>query len=166
MLLDLILAGLIIFAVAQGFNRGLLPTLFAIVGYLGGGLLGLFLAKEFSGDWKGIVSIVALYLVAIFLGAQLGSWALQKIGAGVHKKVLFGPFKFVDSILGGAFALLQVVIIAVIVLTVIDYLPWKLPHDLIADSAIYNNVRDLNLLSFQISDLLQSVSSHLDRLKS
>ena len=166
MLLDLILAGLIIFSVAQGFNRGLLPTLFAIVGYLGGGLLGLFLAKEFSSDWKGIVSIVALYLVAIFLGAQLGSWALQKIGAGVHKRALFGPFKFIDSILGGAFALLQVVIIAVIVLTVIDYLPWKLPHDLIADSAIYENVRDFNLLSFQISDLLQSVSSHLDRLTS
>ena len=79
MILDLILAGLIIFAIAQGFNRGLLPTLFALIGYLGGGVVGLFAAKEFSGDWSGVVSIVALYLVAIFAGAQLGSWLMAKI---------------------------------------------------------------------------------------
>ena len=43
MILDLILAGVIIFAIAQGFNRGLVPTLFAVIGYLGGGALGIFL---------------------------------------------------------------------------------------------------------------------------
>ena len=166
MILDLILGGLLIFAIAQGFNRGLVPTLFAILGYLGGGALGLIAAKEFSSEWRGLVSIILLYLFAIFAGAQFGSWAMGKIGSGIHKRFLFGPFKFLDSILGGLLALAQFVIVSVVVLTVIDYLPWKLPHELISGSRIYAATADLNLLSFQISDLLKSVSSHLDQLKS
>ena len=166
MILDLILAGLIIFAIAQGFNRGLLPTFFALIGYLGGGVVGVFAAKEFSGDWSGVVSIVALYLVAIFAGAQLGSWLMAKVGAGFRKRVLFGPLKFLDSVLGGALALIQVAIFATVVLTIINYLPWGLPHDLIEDSRIYESVAGFNLLSFQIEDLLRSASSHLDQLKS
>ncbi|MFM7776739.1 MAG: CvpA family protein [Actinomycetota bacterium] len=166
MILDLILAGLIIFAIAQGFNRGLLPTLFALIGYLGGGVVGLFAAKEFSGEWNGVVSIVALYLLAIFAGAQLGSWLMAKVGAGFRKRILFGPLKFLDSVLGGALALFQVVIFAAIVLTFINYLPWGLPNNLIEDSRIYESVAGFNLLSFQIEDLLRSVSSHLDQLKS
>ena len=166
MILDLILASLIIFAIAQGFNRGLLPTLFALIGYLGGGLLGIFAAKEFSGDWNGVLSIVGLYLVAMFAGAQFGSWLMAKVGAGFRNRVLFGPLKFLDSVLGGALALIQVTIFAAIVLTIINYLPWELPHNLIEDSRIYESAAGFNLLSFRIEDLLESVSSHLDQLKS
>ena len=166
MLLDLILAGLIIFAIAQGFNRGLMPTLLSVIGYLGGGVAGLYGAKYLTSDWSGLTSIIALYLFAIFAGAQLGMFVMRKVGAGIHKKILFGPFKFLDSVLGGALALIQVAIFAAIVLTVIDYSPWELPHQLIEDSRIYESVSGFNLLAFQISDLLQSVSSHLDQLKS
>jgi uncharacterized membrane protein required for colicin V production len=166
MILDLILAGLMIIAIAQGFNRGLIPTLFAVLGYLGGGLLGLFAAKEITSDWSGLVTVIVTYLVAIFAGAQLGSYLATKVGAGIRKQVLFGPFKFLDSILGGALALLQIVILAAIVIKIVDYLPWKIPHNIIADSEIYQYFSGLNLLAFQISDLLKSVSSHLDQLRS
>jgi hypothetical protein len=166
MILDLILAGLIIFAIAQGFNRGLLSTLFALIGYLGGGVIGLFAAKEFSSDWIGVVSIVGFYLVAIFAGAQLGSWLSAKVGSGFRKRLLLGPLKFFDSVLGGALALIQTAIFAAIVLTIINYLPWELPNNLIEDSRIYESVDGFNLLSFQIEDLLESVSLHLDQLKS
>jgi uncharacterized membrane protein required for colicin V production len=165
-ILDLFLTGLIIFAIAQGFNRGFVPTLFALLGYLGGGALGLFVAKELSSEWIGIVSIVGLYLSAIFVGAQVGSWLMAKFGKDFRKRVLSGPVKFLDSLLGGALALVQVVIFAVIVLKIIDFLPWEFPHNWIADSQIYEGVSSFNLLSFQIEDLLQSISSHLDLLKS
>ncbi len=166
MILDLILAGVIIFAIAQGFNRGLVPTLFAVIGYLGGGALGIFVAREVSSDWVGITSTVALYLFAIFAGAQIGSWFLAKLGKGFRKSVLFGPFKFLDSLLGGALALIQVAIFTAIILTITNYLPLELPINLIKDSRIYESVSGFNLLSFRIEDLLQSISSHLDRLKS
>ena len=166
MIVDLILAGLIIFAIAHGFNRGFLPTLFALIGYLGGGILGLFAAKEITQDWSSLVTLVGIYLVAIFLGAQIGSWLMAKVGAGVRKQVLFGPFRFLDSILGGALALLQLAILAALVLTIMNYLPWQSARTAIGDSSIFNYFADLNLLSFQISDLLKSVSSHLDQLRS
>lgn len=166
MILDLILAGLIIFAIAQGFNRGLLPTLFALIGYLGGGFLGLFAAKEFSNEWSGILSIVGFYLFAIFAGSQLGSWLMAKVGSGLRKRLLLAPLKFLDSVLGGALALIQTAIFAAVVLTIINYLPWELPNNLIENSRIYESVAGFNLLSFQIEDLLESVSSHLDQLKS
>jgi uncharacterized membrane protein required for colicin V production len=165
MILDLILAGLIIFAIAQGFNRGLLPTLFALIGYLGGGVVGLFAAKELSSDWSGVVSIVGFYLVSIFAGAQIGSWLMAKVGSGFRKRLLLGPLKFLDSVLGGALALIQITIFAAIVLTIINYLPWELPNNLIEDSRIHESVVGFNLLSFRIEDLLESVSSHLDQLK-
>jgi uncharacterized membrane protein required for colicin V production len=166
MILDLVLTGLIIFAIAQGFNRGLIPSLFAFIGYFGGGALGFVAAKEFSSEWNGVISIVSLYLVAIFTGAQFSSWLMAKFGKGLRKGVLFGPFKFLDSLLGGALALIQVAIFAAIVLTIINYLPWGLPHSLIVESRIYESISGFNLLSFQIEDLLQSISSHLDQLKS
>ncbi|MFZ8872115.1 MAG: CvpA family protein [Candidatus Nanopelagicaceae bacterium] len=166
MILDLILAGLIIFAIAQGFNRGLLPTLFALIGYLGGGVIGLLAAKELSSDWSGVVSIVGFYLFAIFAGSQLGSWLMAKVGSGLRKRLLLGPLKFLDSVLGGGLALIQTAIFAALVLTIINYLPWELPNNLIEDSRIYESVAGFNLLSFQIEDLLESVSSHLDQLKS
>jgi uncharacterized membrane protein required for colicin V production len=163
MIVDLILAGLMIIAIAQGFNRGFLPTVFAVIGYLGGGILGLFAAKEITQNWSSLFTLIGVYLVSIFLGAQIGSWIAEKVGASVRKGALFGPFKFLDSILGGALALVQIVILAAIVLTIIDYLPWS--HSLIKDSEIFKYFSGLNLLSFQISDLLKSVSSHLDQLK-
>jgi uncharacterized membrane protein required for colicin V production len=163
MIVDLILAGLMIIAIAQGFNRGFLPTVFAVIGYLGGGILGLFAAKEITQNWSSLFTLIGVYLVSIFLGAQIGSWIAGKVGTSVRKGALFGPFKFLDSILGGALALVQIVILAAIVLTIIDYLPWS--HSLIKDSEIFKYFSDLNLLSFQISDLLKSVSSHLDQLK-
>ena len=166
MIVDVVLAALVIFAIAQGFNRGLVPTLFAILGYLGGGILGLLLAKELSADWNGLISVIGLYLFAIFLGAQVGSWALARMGSGIRKRALFGPFKFLDSVLGGALALLQVALLAVVVLKVIEYLPWSLSNNWIDESRIYNYFSRANLLSFQISDLLKLVSSHLDQLKS
>jgi hypothetical protein len=91
---------------------------------------------------------------------------MAKVGTGFRKQILLGPLKFLDSILGGALALIQVAIFVAIVLTIINYLPWELPHNLIEDSRIYESVAGFNLLSFQIEDLLQSVSSHLDQLKS
>lgn len=166
MILDLILAALMIIAIANGFNRGLIPTIFALIGYLGGGLIGLLIAKELSASWNGLLSLIGLYLAATFLGAQIGSWLMSKFGAGFRKRILFGPFKFLDSILGGALALIQIAIFAAIVLTILNYLPWQLPNSLIEDSAIYESFAGFNLLSFQIGDLLGSISSHLDQLRS
>jgi len=76
MIVDLVLACLVIFTIAQGFNRGLVPTLFAILGYLGGGILGLLLARELSEDWNGLISVIGLYLFAIGYSKARSLWPI------------------------------------------------------------------------------------------
>jgi hypothetical protein len=166
MLLDIALVVIGIIAIAAGYNRGALATLFSIIGYFGGGVAGFAAANWYSADWKGLFSIIALHLAAIFAGANLGRWILQKTGIGIHKRILFGPFKFVNSVLGAALSLAQAAIIAFVVLTLINYLPWELPHSIIEGSKVYKEIGEVNLLSFQIADLLKSTSLRLDQLRS
>ena len=127
---------------------------------------GLYGVIRFSSDWSSKLSVIALYLAAILIGASFGKEIFTRIGKGIHKRILFGPLKFFDSLLGGLLSLIQFVLIAVLLLTVLRYLPIKVAHEWIAESKIYAQFSEINLLLFQISDLLQSVSSHLDQLTS
>ena len=166
MILDiaLLIAGII--AIATGYNRGALATLLSIIGYVGGGVAGFAAANWYTGEWKGLASIIALHLIGIFLGASAGKWILEKTGVGIHKRILFGPFKFVNAVLGAALSLAQAAVVAFVILTLINYLPWELPHSIIEGSQIYEEIGSFNLLSFQIEDLLKSTSLRLDQLKS
>ena len=166
MILDiaLLIAGII--AIATGYNRGALATLFSIIGYVGGGVAGFAAANWYTGEWKGLAPIIALHLIGIFLGASAGKWILEKTGVGIHKRILFGPLKFLNSIGGATLSLAQAAVAAFVIITLIDYLPWNLPQSLIENSKVYKEISDFNLLSFQISDLLKSTSLRWDQLRS
>ena len=166
MILDIALLVIAIITIATGYNRGALATLFSILGYVSGGVAGFALANWYSQSWKGLTAIIILHLFAIFAGANLGRWILEKSGIGIHKRILFGPFKFINSIFGAALSLAQVALIAYVVITLIKYLPWQLPDSIIGSSNLYREIADFNLLSFQISDLLKSTSLRWDQLRS
>ena len=166
MILDIALIVFGIIAIATGYNRGALATVFSIIGYFGGGVAGFALVNWYTDSWKGVVSIVALHLFGIFAGANVGRWILSKTGIGIHKRILFGPFKFVNSVLGSTLMLAQAAIITFVALTLINYLPWDLPQSIIKESKVYEEIGDFNLLSFQISDLLKSTSLRWDQLRS
>ena len=143
MILDIALVVIALIAIATGYNKGALASLLLILGYFGGGVLSFALANWYSAEWKGLTTIIFLHLFAIFAGANLGRWVLEKSGIGIHKRILFGPFKFINSILGAALSLAQVVIIAFVVITLIDYLPWELPHTIIEGSKVYEEMQRL-----------------------
>jgi uncharacterized membrane protein required for colicin V production len=166
LILDIALLVVAIIAIATGYNRGALATLLSILGYFGGGVAGFALANWCSQGWKGLTAIIFLHLFAIFAGANLGRWILEKSGIGIHKRILFGPFKFINSIFGAALSLAQVALAAYVVITLIKYLPWQLPDSIIGSSNLYREIADFNLLSFQISDLLKSTSLRWDQLRS
>jgi hypothetical protein len=165
-ILDIALLILGIIAIATGYNRGALATVFSIVGYVGGGVAGFAAANWYTSEWKGLASIIALHLFGIFVGASLGRWVLEKTGIGIHKRILFGPFKFINSLGGATLSLAQAALAGFVIITLIDYLPWEIPHSIIKESKVYKEISDFNLLSFQISDLLRSTSLRWDQLKS
>ena len=166
MILDIALLIVGIIAIATGYNRGALATLLSIIGYVGGGVAGFAAANWYTGEWKGLASIIALHLIGIFLGAGTGKWVLEKTGVGIHKRILFGPLKFLNSFGGATLSLAQAAVAAFVIITLIDYLPWNLPHSLIENSTVYQEISDFNLLSFQTSDLLKSTSLRWDQLRS
>ena len=164
MILDLILLVGSVIAFVVGFSQGLITSFLSLVGYLGGALGALFLVIKFSSRWEGKLSVVLVYLAAIILGSALGQAIFHKIGKGIRKKVLLGPLKLLDSILGAGLSLAKYFVVALLLITVIRYLPLSLVAKWISGSRIYESASNFNLLSLQISDLLQSVSSHLDQL--
>ncbi len=54
MILDIALLAIGIIAIATGYNRGGIATLFSIIGYFGGGVAGFAAAKWYTADWKGL----------------------------------------------------------------------------------------------------------------
>jgi uncharacterized membrane protein required for colicin V production len=158
MILDIALVVIALIAIATGYNKGALSTLLSILGYFGGGVLGFGLANWYSAEWKGLTAIISLHLFAIFAGANLGRWVLEKSGIGIHKRILFGPFKFINSILGAALSLAQVALIAYVVITLIKYLPWSISESIITKSQIYNQAEYLELLTYFSNSLVQNVS--------
>ena len=158
MILDIALVVIALIAIATGYNKGALATLLSILGYFGGGVLGFALANWYSAELGGLTAVIFLHLFAIFAGANLGRWVLEKSGIGIHKRILFGPLKFINSILGAALSLAQVTLLAYVVITLIKYLPWNISESIITKSQIYNQAEYLELLIEFRNNLAQNVS--------
>ncbi|NCZ73860.1 MAG: hypothetical protein EBX75_04670, partial [Actinobacteria bacterium] len=125
MIVDLLLLGGAILSIGVGYNKGLVASLFAVIGYFGGGVAALLLVMDYTEGWKVSISLVAFYITGIFIGAALGRSILQRLGKSIRKRILFGPFKFLDSLLGGALYLLQFALFSLLVLSVLRFLPFE-----------------------------------------
>ena len=166
MIVDLLLLSGAILSIGVGYNKGLFASLFAVIGYFGGGVAALLLVMDYTEGWKVTISLVGLYIIGIFIGAGLGRSILQSLGRSIHKKILFGPFKFLDSLFGGALYLLQFALFSLLVLSVLRFLPFEAISEQIEVSRAFTYFSGASPLSFLTSDLLQSISSHLDLPKS
>ena len=112
MIVDIVILLVLLFFLRKGFVSGLIPSLFALLGYVVGGFLGLIGAKEVTSEWEGLWSVVGLHLALIFIGAKIGQMLFRSIGKGIRGFV--GPLKVLDSIFGSFLALGQGVLIVFI----------------------------------------------------
>jgi hypothetical protein len=124
-ILDIALLVMSVIAITIGYNRGALATLFSLIGYLGGGVVGFAAANWYTVDWKDFTSIIFLHLFGIFAGANLGKLILEKSGLVIHARILFGPFKLLNSIVGSLIFFAQFVILIFAVLTIALQLPFE-----------------------------------------
>ena len=65
---------------------------------------------------------------------------LIKFASFFHKKILFGPFKWLDSLLGAAFSVLRIVLMAYLIAVVCLASPWQWADKNIPDSKIYQKI--------------------------
>ncbi|WP_113704686.1 MarP family serine protease [Nonomuraea lactucae] len=112
-LLDLILIGLVIAFGISGYRQGFIIGVMSFVGFVGGAVLGVFIAPPISkAVVDGDTPQALLAIVIVFLSATIGQFASSTIGAVVRSHVTWEPAKVADAV-GGTFAsALSVLVIA------------------------------------------------------
>jgi uncharacterized membrane protein required for colicin V production len=137
MFVDIAIALLALGAIKLGYSNGFLATIFRTLGYIAGGVAGLYFSLQFVTLWDSLIKQIIAVLVAIFLGAQLGLFVFGKVGKFFHARLLWKPLKAIDSLAGVALELVRVVIIGYLVLTTLLWSPWSPVKTQINESQIY-----------------------------
>ena len=137
MLVDAVLVILLLLAMIAGFRRGFLQTVFSTIGYIGGGVLGLALALHFAADVHSTFNRIGAIILAIFLMAEVGRRLLGALANFFRARILWTPFRFIDSLAGVLLELLRVAVISYLVITVMLWSPWRGVRSAVAQSTIY-----------------------------
>ena len=137
---DLVVLVIAAFTALSGFRNGLLQSLFKTVGYIAGGVLGLAISLEVVKNWQSNFAKIGAVLILIFLIAGIGEYLLGKIGLGIHKKVLFGPFKLIDSLLGALLSLLRAAVLVYLTAILLIASPWQWADSNIKESKFYTYI--------------------------
>lgn len=111
-----------------------------MVGYVGGGVVGLAIGWNYLQDWHNVFGKFALLLLAISIGASIGQWLLSKFAEFFHNRLLFGPFKWLDSLLGAAFSMIRAALMVYLVATICLATPWQWADKNIPASGIYQEI--------------------------
>ena len=137
MFLDIALALLALSAVMRGYRSGFLATVFRTLGYIVGGVAGLYFSLQYVANWDSVIKQIGAVLVAIFLGAQAGLFIFGKAAKFFHARILWKPLKAIDSLAGVALELIRVLVIGYLVLTTMLWSPWGQIKEQINESQIY-----------------------------
>ena len=137
MFVDIALALLALGAIKRGYGTGFLATILRTLGYIAGGVAGLYYSLQFVSSWDSLFRQVIAVLVAIFLSAQLGLFVFGKFAKFFHTRLLWKPLKTIDSVAGMALELIRVVVIGYLVLTTLLWSPWSQVKTQINESQIY-----------------------------
>ena len=109
-LLDWVLVVIVVLYAVSGYWQGFITGLFATIGLLIGGLIGVWLAPTVLGDASPsiLVSLAAVFIVIVC--ASLGQALLQVGGARLRDQITWQPVRALDAaggaVLSGAAALL------------------------------------------------------------
>ncbi len=136
-ILDLLLILTLLISGVSGYHLGLLQNLFKATGSIIGGLLGIYLALNYLEQFESKLIKLTLTLILILLTAISLEYVLGKVGVLIHKRLLFAPFKLLDSLLGTLLVLLKNLIIFYLIATVILFSTLKQPVDYIKQSCAY-----------------------------
>jgi uncharacterized membrane protein required for colicin V production len=137
LIFDVVVFISVLIAAISGYKLGFLQSLFKTIGYIAGGVTGVFIAANFLSEINSIVIKVLISVVIILLSAVIGQFILGKIGLLIHKGLLFAPFKAIDSLLGSLLSAAKTAIIFYIIATLLLATSWQIANDYIKDSNFY-----------------------------
>jgi uncharacterized membrane protein required for colicin V production len=137
---DWVFVAALLFAFVRGYRAGFLSTIFRAIGFIGGGLGGLYLGIHYLHKYSSGVLKFFLLFVAIAITASVGEFLFKKVAELFHNTFLFGPFKWADSLLGAAFSVLRTLIMLVVIGHLLLITPWGWAVHKIPTSKIYKQI--------------------------
>ena len=161
-LLDLILIGLVIAFGISGYRQGFIIGVLSFVGFVGGGLLGIFIAPPIA---KAVVSgdteQALLVIVIVFLSATIGQFAFSTIGAVVRSHVTWEPAKVADAVSGTFASMLSVLIIAWLIGSLFISTTFTALSTQVKDSVLLSTIDEL--VPQSVRDLQAPIKRFIDR---
>jgi S1-C subfamily serine protease len=103
-LLDVVLVVLFLSYAVTGYRQGLVVSALSLLGFLGGGALGMWLLPSVLQNWQWatdheVLRIVVLVL-GVFLLASVGQGVMVAVGRRARSRVRARPLRSLDSLLG------------------------------------------------------------------
>ena len=152
---DIVIAVAVLSALIRGWRAGFFATIFSAIGFIGGGIAGIVGGIAITKSWQQSAGTFAAILALIAFGSWIGELLMRSFAKFFHGKVLFGPFKQLDSLLGGAFSLARTVVMVFIIYKLLIAMPWGWAQQDIGSSALFKQMErhaphvDLNLTNLQ-----------------
>jgi hypothetical protein len=116
-------------AMISGYRDGFIRSLLRTIGYIAGAIAGLYFALQYNQS--------AWVILAIFIGAGLGSWAGALIAKALKLTIIRGPLAWLNSVAGALLQALKVTVLAYLVGTVLLWAPWATGQNDISESKLY-----------------------------
>jgi len=141
MLTDIIIAAALIFSAVSGYRNGFIRTVFKLIGYIAGGVLGIYLALQLSHDWALDQKRIGFVIIAIIGGGFIGSLAGGSLAKGLRSTIFRGPLALIDSLAGAILEIVRTIIIIYLIATVLLWSPWNSVQAQVSESQILRKVQ-------------------------
>ena len=137
---DIAIVVAVVTSFIAGYRSGFLKTIFAVIGNIGGAIVGLLLALNVMGDWALDSKKVGIAFLSIFVGSFAGRFLAKLVTKGLKATVIRGPLAFLDQIAGAALSLLRALVFIFLIGAVLTWSPWQSGKDAIAKSDLYPKI--------------------------
>jgi hypothetical protein len=137
---DILIVIAVLASFVSGYKQGFLKTIFAVIGNIGGAILGLLLALNLMGDWTLDGKKIGIAIASIFIGSLIGRVIASAVTKGLKATIIRGPLAFIDQIAGAALHLVRTVIFIFLIGAILTWSPWQSGKDAISGSNLYPKI--------------------------
>ena len=141
MIVDIAIVIALVFSTVIGYRNGLIRTLFKFIGFVAGGVLGIYLSLKFSHDWSLDIKRIGFVIASIVGAGYLCSFIAGALAKGLRATIFRGPIAFLDSVTGALLEIARTVIALYLIATVLLWSPWQAAQNQITDSQILPKVQ-------------------------
>ena len=131
---DYLILVLLVVSAFSGYKAGLIQTVFRTVGYIAGGVIGVAIAIDYLDSLNSEIYLLGGLILSVIVFALLGEFLLGRLGLLFRKALFIPPFKFIDSVLGGALSVIKFGVIAYLISIILVASPIALADKYITPS--------------------------------